>query len=84
MTRLATWLLLLPLRFYRTWISPALGPHCRFTPTCSAYAMEAISTHGPLRGTWLAVRRIGRCHPYHSGGSDAVPAPRTPTRGAPA
>ena len=84
MTRLLAALLLLPIRFYRRWISPGLPPHCRFTPTCSAYAVEAISTHGPLRGTWLAVRRIARCHPYHSGGLDAVPTPRNPTRGAPA
>ena len=69
-----TWLLLLPIRFYRRWVSPAMGPHCRFSPTCSAYALEAISTHGPVRGTWLAVRRVGRCHPFHSGGLDPVPS----------
>jgi len=79
MTGLLTRLLLLPLRFYRRWVSPAMGPHCRFDPTCSAYAVEAITAFGPVRGTWLAVRRIARCHPYHSGGSDPVP-----TRGAPA
>ena len=82
MSRLASWLLLLPLRFYRACISPALGPHCRFSPTCSAYAIEAVTAHGPLRGTWLAVRRVGRCHPYHSGGVDPVPLPLKPTRGA--
>ena len=79
MTGLLAQLLLLPLRFYRRWISPAMGPHCRFDPTCSAYAVEALTTHGPFRGTWLAARRVARCHPYHAGGSDPVP-----TRGAPA
>ena len=75
MTQLVTWLLLLPIRLYRRLISPLLGPHCRFSPTCSAYALEAITQHGPLRGSWLAVRRIGRCHPFHAGGLDPVPTP---------
>jgi putative membrane protein insertion efficiency factor len=70
-------LILLPLRLYRRYLSPVMAPHCRFTPTCSAYAMEAITVHGPLRGSWLAVRRVGRCHPYHAGGPDPVPGPRT-------
>jgi len=71
-----TWLLLLPIRVYRRLVSPLLGQHCRFHPTCSAYAVEAITAHGPLRGSWLAVRRIGRCHPFHAGGLDPVPTPR--------
>lgn len=67
-------LLILPIRAYRLAISPLLGRHCRFDPTCSAYAIEAIETHGVLRGSWLAVRRIGRCHPLHRGPAhDPVP-----------
>lgn len=68
-------LLLLPVRAYRRYLSPALPPHCRFSPTCSAYAIEAVQTHGALRGSWLAIRRIGRCHPFHAGGLDPVPVP---------
>lgn len=60
---------------YRRWISPALPARCRFYPSCSAYALEAITTHGALRGTRLAVWRLLRCHPFHPGGYDPVPAP---------
>ena len=58
---------------YRLLLSPLLGPSCRFYPTCSAYAMEAIDKHGALRGSWLAVKRISKCHPWHPGGVDPVP-----------
>jgi uncharacterized protein len=60
-------------RFYRRFISPALPPTCRFYPSCSAYALEALQVHGALRGTRLAVLRLLRCHPWHPGGVDPVP-----------
>ncbi len=68
-----TWLLTLPILFYRRCISPLTPPACRFTPTCSAYALEALRKHGPLKGLWLAVRRILRCHPWGGSGYDPVP-----------
>ena len=66
-------LLLLTLKFYRYVISPLLGPHCRFHPSCSCYAMEALQRFGFWRGSWLTLRRLLRCHPLHSGGLDPVP-----------
>jgi len=66
-------LLIGSLRVYKRWISPLLGPRCRFAPTCSEYAMEAIARFGAIRGGWLAARRIARCHPFHPGGHDPVP-----------
>lgn len=65
--------LLLLISAYRYTLSPFIGSHCRFHPSCSLYAREAIITHGALRGTWLTLRRLSRCHPWHEGGIDLVP-----------
>lgn len=62
-----------PVIAYRRWISPALPARCRFYPSCSAYTLEALSEHGAVRGIWLSLRRLGRCHPFHPGGHDPVP-----------
>jgi len=66
-------ILLALIRAYRMALSPWWGRQCRFTPTCSEFALEAIERHGALRGTWLAMRRVSRCHPWHAGGFDPVP-----------
>lgn len=60
-------------RGYQIWIGPLLPPSCRYYPSCSAYAVEALEKHGAVRGSWLAARRILRCHPLHKGGFDPVP-----------
>ena len=70
-------MLVLPIRLYRAVISPLLPPACRFYPSCSQYAIDAIRIHGPLKGFWLAAARLVRCHPLHPGGVDYVPAPRS-------
>ena len=72
-SRTLGWLLVLPIRFYQIAISPLLGPSCRFTPTCSEYARQAIVKHGPFKGLWLAVRRLLRCNPWGGSGYDPVP-----------
>lgn len=60
---------------YRRYVSPMLGPRCRFYPSCSCYAADAVRMHGAARGSWLAARRLLRCHPFHPGGFDPVPEP---------
>lgn len=67
------WVLIQPIKFYRRFISPITPPVCRFQPTCSQYAIEAIVKHGPIRGLWLAVKRICRCNPWGGSGYDPVP-----------
>ena len=61
------------IRFYQRHVSPGRPPCCRFVPTCSEYAMQAITKYGALKGSWLALRRLLRCHPFHKGGYDPVP-----------
>ncbi|MDE5656593.1 MAG: membrane protein insertion efficiency factor YidD [Muribaculaceae bacterium] len=73
MSRLAVWLMSLPILFYRACISPMFPPACRYTPTCSRYALEALRRHGPIKGSRLAIKRICRCHPWGGCGYDPVP-----------
>lgn len=61
------------IKIYRLVLSPFIGQHCRFTPTCSCYTMEALEEHGAVRGSWLGLKRLGRCHPWSEGGYDPVP-----------
>ncbi len=61
------------IRLYQRYVSPMTRPSCRYVPTCSQYAVESVSKYGALKGIWLAVRRISRCHPFHEGGYDPVP-----------
>ena len=68
-------ILLLLIKAYQRFISPLFPPTCRFQPTCSQYAIEAISTYGTFKGSWLAIKRILRCHPFHPGGYDPIPTP---------
>ena len=73
--------MVLLIRFYQLFISPALPKRCRFYPTCSEYAREAILMHGVIRGGWLSLKRIVKCGPWHPGGYDPVPEPRQGKRG---
>jgi len=83
--RIFAQILALPIRAYRLLWSPWVGHNCRYQPTCSAYALEALERHGALKGSWLAARRIGRCHPFGASGYDPVPpaAGETPPQNPP-
>ena len=70
---MAVWVLTLPILFYRSCISPLTPPSCRFTPTCSQYALEALQRHGAIKSSWLAIKRLLRCHPWGGSGYDPVP-----------
>jgi hypothetical protein len=70
-----SWLLVALLSGYRRFVSPLMAPRCRFVPSCSEYAIDAITTYGALRGGWLAFRRVGKCQPFFTGGYDPVPPP---------
>lgn len=73
MKRVITWLLLQPIYIYKRVISPVLPPSCRYTPSCSTYMIEALKKHGPVKGLYLGIRRILRCHPWGGQGYDPVP-----------
>ncbi len=73
LSRLAVKIMSLPILFYKACISPMFPPACRYTPTCSQYALEALRRHGPLKGSWLAIKRICRCPPWGGCGDDPVP-----------
>jgi putative membrane protein insertion efficiency factor len=73
MLKILNYLLILPIKLYQLLLSPLIGPSCRFTPTCSNYAIEAINRHGPFKGFWLAIKRISKCHPWGDSGHDPVP-----------
>ena len=73
MLKILTYLLILPIKLYQLLLSPLIGPSCRFTPTCSNYAIEAINKYGPIKGFWLSIKRISKCHPWGDSGNDPVP-----------
>ena len=73
MLKIFNYLLILPIKLYQILLSPLIGPSCRFTPTCSNYAIEAINKYGPIKGFWLSIKRISKCHPWGDSGHDPVP-----------
>ena len=75
-------LLMVPIGGYRRFVSPLLPPRCRFAPSCSEYALTALAEHGAVRGLWLAIKRIARCHPFNPGGYDPVPTRLHPAKPA--
>lgn len=78
--RFVVFVLLVPIRLYRALLSPLLPKLCRFHPSCSVYAMGALQMHGPLRGSWLSLKRLSRCHPFNPGGLDPVPPSSSSSR----
>ena len=73
MLKVLNYFLIVPIKLYQILLSPLIGPSCRFTPTCSNYAIEAINKHGPFKGLWLAIKRISKWHPWGDSGHDPVP-----------
>ena len=73
MLKIINYFLIVPIKLYQILLSPLIGPSCRFTPTCSNYAIDAINKHGPFKGLWLAIKRISKCHPWGDSGHDPVP-----------
>ena len=73
MLKILNYFLIVPIKLYQILLSPLIGPSCRFTPTCSNYAIEAINKYGPVKGLWLAIKRISKCHPWGDSGHDPVP-----------
>ena len=73
MLKILNYFLIVPIKLYQILLSPLIGPSCRFNPTCSNYAIEAINKHGPIKGFWLAIKRISKCHPWGDSGHDPVP-----------
>ena len=73
MLKILNYFLIVPIKLYQILLSPLIGPSCRFNPTCSNYAIEAINKHGPIKGFWLAIKRISKCHPWGGSGHDPVP-----------
>ena len=73
MLKIINYFLIVPIKLYQILLSPLIGPSCRFNPTCSNYAIEAINKHGPIKGFWLAIKRISKCHPWGGSGHDPVP-----------
>ena len=73
MLKILNYFLIVPIKLYQILLSPLIGPSCRFTPTCSNYAIEAINKYGPFKGFWLAIKRISKCHPWGDSGHDPLP-----------
>ena len=73
MLKILNYFLIVPIKLYQILLSPLIGQSCRFNPTCSNYAIEAINKHGPFKGFWLAIKRISKCHPWGASGHDPVP-----------